>query len=100
MPDGTMNVRHTHHSLPGHEGYGTIEIVYNFSPGSYVSNIPFQALVFFIEFVVGERDVISLDSVFFNRRGVATEPMDSHEPVICPTLQKDRKLVISLVSRS
>ncbi|CAI8056991.1 Probable E3 ubiquitin-protein ligase DTX2 [Geodia barretti] len=33
MPDGTMAVRHTRGSLPGHEGCGTIEIVYNFSPG-------------------------------------------------------------------
>jgi deltex-like protein len=33
MPDGSMTVRHTRGSLPGHEGSGTIEIVYNFSPG-------------------------------------------------------------------
>ena len=38
MPDGNMNVRHTRHSLPGYERYGTIEIVYSFSPGIYVSN--------------------------------------------------------------
>lgn len=37
MPDGTMSVRHTRQSLPGHEGHGTIEIVYNFSAGVYVS---------------------------------------------------------------
>ena len=39
MPDGTMHVRHTRQSLPGHEGNGTIEIVYNFSPGIHVSLI-------------------------------------------------------------
>ena len=39
MPDGTMTVRTTRRSLPGHEGYGMIEIVYNFSPGVHVSSI-------------------------------------------------------------
>ena len=39
MPDGTMHIRHTRQSLPGHEGHGTIEIVYNFSPGVHVSFI-------------------------------------------------------------
>ena len=48
MPDGTMSVRCTHKSLPGHEGYGTIEIIYNFSPGVHVcmSYIPFLLLLY------------------------------------------------------
>ena len=36
MPDGTMEVRNAHYSLPGHEGYGCIEITYNFTPGVHV----------------------------------------------------------------
>lgn len=38
MPDGTMTVATRRgYSLPGHEGYGIIEITYNFLPGVHVS---------------------------------------------------------------
>ena len=37
MPDGQMSVRTLpSQRLPGHEGYGAIEITYNFRPGVYV----------------------------------------------------------------
>ena len=37
MPSGTMTVTTRRSSLPGHEGYNTIEIVYNFRAGVHVS---------------------------------------------------------------
>ena len=38
MPDsGNMGVSRTSRSLPGHPGYSTIEIVYNFTSGISVS---------------------------------------------------------------
>ena len=39
MPDGQMSVRTLpSQQLPGHEGYSTIEITYNFRPGVHVSH--------------------------------------------------------------
>ena len=37
MPDGTMSVSTKLYSVPGYEGYGTIEITYNFTAGIHVS---------------------------------------------------------------
>ena len=37
MPDGTMTVKTQNYSLPGHEGYDTFEITYDFRPGVHVS---------------------------------------------------------------
>jgi len=37
MPDGTMTVKTQNYSLPGHEGFGTYEITYNFKAGVHVS---------------------------------------------------------------
>lgn len=38
MPNGgTMTISKNPYPLPGHEGYGTIEIVYNFKAGIHVS---------------------------------------------------------------
>ena len=34
--DCSMRVSNGHYSLPGHEGYGTIEILYDFKPGVQV----------------------------------------------------------------
>ena len=40
MPDGTMKVTtNKRSSLPGHEGYGTIQITYDFKPGIHVCHI-------------------------------------------------------------
>ncbi len=39
MPDGSMSVRKSRVSLPEHDGYGMLQITYDFSPGVYVSNI-------------------------------------------------------------
>ena len=44
MPQGTMSVRHTSGSLPGHEGAGTIEIIYHFSPGVHVCVVDKQQI--------------------------------------------------------
>ena len=37
MPDGVMTHRIKPYSVPGHTGYNTIEITYNFTPGIHVS---------------------------------------------------------------
>ena len=37
MPDGTMSVSTKLYSVSGYEGYGTIEITYNFTAGIHVS---------------------------------------------------------------
>lgn len=37
MPPGSMTVLRQMGSLPGHEGYGTIQITYSFHPGTHVS---------------------------------------------------------------
>ena len=45
MPDGNMSVTYHSYSLPGHEGEGTIEIIYNFRAGTYVSTSPYWLYV-------------------------------------------------------
>ena len=41
---GTMTVVRQNTSLPGHSGYNTIEITYNFSPGQDVSDRSYDTM--------------------------------------------------------
>ena len=77
MPNGTMTVRESHSSLPGHEDCGSIEIVYSFSPGVHVRPILFCVFVLKI-FVCG-------------RMGAISELMDFQELVICQTIPRDKR---------